>query len=96
MIAVDTNVLIYANREESVLHGAALKALRLLAEGDEAWAIPVFCIGEFLQIISHDRLFDPPTPAPDALALGATLVTNNTRHFAHAAGLAVENWLLAS
>jgi hypothetical protein len=67
VIAVDTNILIYANREESVLHGAALKTLRLLAEGDEAWAIPVFCIGEFLRVVSHDRLFDPPTPVAHAL-----------------------------
>jgi toxin-antitoxin system PIN domain toxin len=67
VIAVDTNVLIYANREESVLHGAALQALRRLAEGDEAWAIPVFCLGEFLRVVSHDRLFDPPTPVPHAL-----------------------------
>ncbi len=67
MIAIDTNILIYADREESALHAAALRALRLLAEGDEAWAIPVFCIGEFLRVISHDRLFDPPTPVMDAV-----------------------------
>lgn len=67
MIAVDTNVLIYANREEALSHPAALKALRLLAEGDEAWAIPVFCVGEFLRVVSHDRLFDPPTPIAHAL-----------------------------
>ena len=65
MIAVDTNILVYANREESALHAAALRALRNLAEGDEAWAIPVFCVGEFLRVISHDRLFDPPTPMLD-------------------------------
>lgn len=67
MIAVDTNILVYADREESALHAAALRALRLLAEGDEAWAIPVFCVGEFLRVISHDRLFDPPTPVLDAM-----------------------------
>lgn len=67
MIAVDTNVLIYANREESASHTAALEALRLLAEGDEAWAIPVFCIGEFLRVVSHNRLFDPPTPVLHAM-----------------------------
>lgn len=67
MIAVDTNVLVYANREESALHATALRALRNLAEGDEAWAIPIFCIGEFLRVISHDRLFDPPTPVLDAV-----------------------------
>jgi toxin-antitoxin system PIN domain toxin len=67
VIAVDTNILVYADREESALHAAALRALRLLAEGDEAWAIPVFCVGEFLRVISHDRLFDPPTPVLDAM-----------------------------
>ena len=58
MIALDTNILIYADREDSALHAAALRAVRLLAEGDEAWAIPVFCVGEFLRVVSHDRLFD--------------------------------------
>lgn len=67
MIAIDTNILIYADREESALHAAALRAVRTLAEGDEAWAIPVFCIGEFLRVVSHDRLFDPPTPVMDAV-----------------------------
>lgn len=34
--------------------------------------------------------------AAHALALGATLVTNNTRHFARVAGLTVENWIQPS
>lgn len=67
MIAVDTNILVYADREESTLHAAALQALRRLAEGDEAWAIPVICVGEFLRVVSHDRLFDPPTPVMEAV-----------------------------
>jgi len=36
VIAVDTNVLVYADREESGRHAAALHAVRQLAEGDEA------------------------------------------------------------
>lgn len=67
MIAVDTNILVHADREESALHATALRAVRMLAEGDEAWAIPVFCIGEFIRVVSHDRLFDPPTPIMDAV-----------------------------
>jgi toxin-antitoxin system PIN domain toxin len=68
LIAVDTNVLIYADREETPLHTRALDALRRLAEGGEAWALPVFCIGEFLRVVSHPRVFDPPTPVLEALA----------------------------
>jgi toxin-antitoxin system PIN domain toxin len=67
VIAVDTNILVFADREESPLHTAALGAVRQLAEGDEAWAVPVFCVGEFLRVVSHDRLFDPPTPVIDAV-----------------------------
>jgi uncharacterized protein len=66
LIAVDTNVLIHAHREEMPLHGVALETLRKLAQGRVAWAIPVFCVGEFLRVVSHDRVFDPPTPVRDA------------------------------
>ena len=68
MIAVDTNVLLYADREETPQHRAALRALRWLAEGHEAWAIPIQCVGEFLRVVSHDRVFQPPTPIGEALA----------------------------
>lgn len=67
MIAVDTNVLICADRAGMPQHAAALAVLRRLAEGREAWALPVFCVGEFLRVISHPRVFDPPTPSRDAL-----------------------------
>ena len=66
MIAVDTNILIYAHREEMPLHAAAKARLIALAEGDALWAIPVFCIGEFVRVITHPRLFDPPFTAREA------------------------------
>ena len=36
MIAVDTNILLHADREEMPLHDLALRAIRRLAEGREA------------------------------------------------------------
>ncbi len=68
MIAVDTNILVQADREELALHELAMKAMRKLAEGREAWAMPIFCVGEFLRVVSHARVFDPPTPVLDAMA----------------------------
>lgn len=62
MIAVDTNVLIYAHREEMPYHSQALAWLRHLAEGQEPWVTPVFCLGEFIRVVTHPRVFDPPTP----------------------------------
>lgn len=60
MIAVDTNILVYAHREELPQHRAARDRLTALAEGDAPWAIPVFCLGEFIRVVTHPRLFDPP------------------------------------
>ena len=44
MIAVDTNLLVYAHRRESDLHEAAYAVFRSLAEGDMGWAIPWPCV----------------------------------------------------
>lgn len=67
MIAVDTNILVYAHREDSEWHDAADRAIRQLSEGPEAWAIPWPCIHEFLAITTHPRIFKTPTPLPMAV-----------------------------
>ena len=53
MIAVDTNVLVYAHREDSPWHGAASRVVRDLAEGSAPWAIPWPCLHEFLAIVTR-------------------------------------------
>jgi toxin-antitoxin system PIN domain toxin len=68
MIAVDTNVLVTAHREDLAKHRAALERLTELAVGDLPWAIPVFCIGEFVRVVTHLRLFDPPSTLDEAAA----------------------------
>jgi toxin-antitoxin system PIN domain toxin len=67
VIAVDTNVLVYAHREESPWHERAYAAIVELAEGTEAWGIPWPCVHEFLAIATHPRIFDPPTPLATAI-----------------------------
>ena len=62
MIAVDTNLLIYAHREDSDFHKPALETMLELAEGNARWAIPWPCLHEFLAITTHPRIFVPPTP----------------------------------
>ena len=68
MIAVDTNILVYAHREELPQHAAARARVTALAEGDAPWAIPVFCLGEFIRVVTHPRLFDPPHTVDEACA----------------------------
>jgi toxin-antitoxin system PIN domain toxin len=68
MIAVDTNILVYAHREDSDWHERAIGAVTRLAEGADAWAIPWPCLHEFLGIVTHPRIFRRPTPVD--LAVG--------------------------
>ncbi len=74
MIAVDTNLLVYALREESVWHESARQALTGLAEAPGAWAIPAPCIHEFLAVATHPRIFSPPTPLNIALDFVSALL----------------------
>ncbi len=67
MIAVDTNILVYAHREDSPFHEAAYRRVAELAEGRASWAIPWPCLHEFLAIVTHPRIYAPPTPLDRAL-----------------------------
>lgn len=65
MIAVDTNLLVYAHRRESDLHETANAVLRSLAEGDTAWAIPWPCCFEFLSIVTNRRIWKEAATPPE-------------------------------
>jgi hypothetical protein len=68
VVAVDTNLLVYAYRTDAPFHGPASAALETLAAGAATWAIPWPCVHEFLAVVTHPRIFR--TPAPVAHALG--------------------------
>ena len=67
MIAVDTNILVYAHRKDAPFHAKAAACVQRLAEGHEQWAIPWPCAHEFLAICTHPKIFKDPTPLPKAL-----------------------------
>ena len=62
MIAVDTNVLVYAHRQDSPNHKAAASAIKRLAEGAALWGIPWPCVHEFLSVTTNRGIFKPPSP----------------------------------
>jgi len=74
MIAVDANVLVYARREEAPFHDQARRLLADLAEGDSPWALPWPCVYEFLRVVTHPRVFQPPTDLDAALEDLASLL----------------------
>lgn len=68
MIALDTNILVYAHRTDSPFHSAAAKQVKHLAEGRAPWALPWPCLHEFFSIATHPRIYQPPSTAHQAIA----------------------------
>ena len=81
MIALDTNVLVYAHREDSPHHSAAARALRSAVVSPSGCAIPWPCIHEFLAVVTHPRIYDPPTPVATAMSAVRALVDAPSVHF---------------
>ena len=67
MIALDSNLLIYAHRRDSQWHEAARPLIERLAEGGSPGAIPWPCVHEFLSITTHPSLYNPPSTLDQAL-----------------------------
>ena len=68
MIAVDTNILVYAHRQDMPWSEQARAGIARLAESDSSWAIPWPCIHEFLGVATHPKILPVPTPLSHALA----------------------------
>src|SRR5262245_44826054 len=56
VIALDTNILVYARREETPQHQVARTLLTELAEGGQPWVLAWPCIYEFLRVVTHPRV----------------------------------------
>jgi toxin-antitoxin system PIN domain toxin len=67
VIAVDTNLLVYAHRSDSPFYANAVACLRQLAEGISPWGIPWPCLSEFYAIATHPRIYLPPSTTEQAL-----------------------------
>jgi uncharacterized protein len=66
LIAVDTNILVYAHRKDNPWHEAAYECMRTLAEGLRPWFIGWPNIHEFIAIITHPRIFSPASTLQQA------------------------------
>ncbi len=67
MIALDTNLLVYAHRPDAQFHREASVVLNNLANGTQRWAIPWPCAHEFIAVVTHPRIYKTPTPLDIAL-----------------------------
>jgi hypothetical protein len=78
LIAVDTNVLVYAHRPGSSHHELAADWLRHLAEGPVPWGLPVFVLGEFVRVVTHPKIFAEPSSLDVAFGFVAAVLESPT------------------
>ena len=58
-------MLVAAHRGEHTHHEPARTRLTALAEGEAPWGLPVYSVTEFLRVVTHPRVFTPPSELRD-------------------------------
>jgi toxin-antitoxin system PIN domain toxin len=69
MIAIDTNILVYAHVPGLAQHGLALRALEALANSGAQWAVPWPCAHEFCAVITNRKWRSDAVDAEAAVAI---------------------------
>jgi hypothetical protein len=67
VILLDVNVLVYAHREETDRHADHRRWLEQTLDAPGGCAVSELVLSGCLRILTHPRVFDPPTPLPRAL-----------------------------
>jgi toxin-antitoxin system PIN domain toxin len=73
MMLLDVNVLVYAHREDAADHAAHLEWLTAVASSDEAFGLSELVLSGFVRVVTHPRVFSPPSRLDDALRFVAEL-----------------------
>ena len=93
MIAVDTNMLVYAHRAESAFHTQAFACLKSLAEGSQPWGIPVSWLHEFLSVATNPKVFKPASNLEQALTQVDAWLASPQAHVLHSGS---QHWQVLS
>ncbi|MBK6998463.1 MAG: PIN domain-containing protein [Rhodoferax sp.] len=93
MIAVDTNLLVYAHRVEVSFHARAFACLERLAQGSRPWGIPVSCLHEFLSIVTNPKIFRPASDFEQALDQVDAWLASPQAHVLHSGA---QHWRILS
>lgn len=73
MIALDTNLLVYAHRSRLPEHAAARRAIEEASFADAGWGIPLPCLVEFWSVVTHPAAAGHRSMPQDASSFLAAL-----------------------
>jgi toxin-antitoxin system PIN domain toxin len=74
LIAIDTNLLVYAHRSKTPEHAAAKKAIERAAADPGGWGIPLPCVAEFWAVVTHPRAAGRPSTPKEAAGFLRALI----------------------
>jgi toxin-antitoxin system PIN domain toxin len=80
MTALDTNILVYARRKEIPHHREAFRLVQEFSQGERPWALAWMCVYEFLRVVTHPRVFNPPTAMETVLEDLDSLLASPSLH----------------
>ncbi len=77
MLLADVNVLVYAHRRDAPDHGSYRSWLENLLESPEAYGVSDLVLTGVIRIVTHPRIFDPPSTLDQALSFVTTIRRRN-------------------
>lgn len=77
-VLLDINVLVYAHREDSPRHVEYLRWLEDLVNSDHAYGLSDLVLSGFLRVVTHPKVFNPPSGTDKALAFVEELRSQST------------------
>lgn len=75
MVLPDVNVLVYAHRKDSPHHDAARRWVEDMIRSDRAYGMSELVVSAFIRIVTHPRVFNPPSPLDAALTFAEEVMT---------------------
>jgi len=71
MMLFDVNIVVYAHRVDAPNHARYRSWLEATINGESAYGVSALVLSGFLRVVTHPRVFDPPSPLEDALAFAS-------------------------
>lgn len=73
MLLPDVNVLVYAHREEVPRHDEYRAWVEAMADGPARFMLSNLVLSGFIRVVTHRRIFDPPSTLAEARSFVADL-----------------------
>jgi toxin-antitoxin system PIN domain toxin len=73
MLLIDVNVLVYGYREDAPHHASYRRWLEGCVGSDEPYGMADLVLSGFLRVVTHPRIFSPPSPLESALRFAREL-----------------------